>query len=58
MKFLTVVALLIGATVFLLLPGDSEGKKGPLVTDVVSLCFYVLCVSSEKYYLAISYSKT
>ena len=37
MKFLTVVALLIGATIFLLLPGDSEAKKGPLVTDVVSV---------------------
>ena len=37
MKFITVVALLIGITIFLLLPGDSEGKKGPLVTDVVSL---------------------
>ena len=35
MKFLTVVAILVGLTVFLLLPGDSEGKKGPLVTDVV-----------------------
>lgn len=45
MKYLVALGLLVGVAVFMLMPGESDGAKGPVVTDKV---FFDITIGGEE----------